>query len=233
MKKIILFLFIFVFLWFNSVSFWISYEKAFAYKFVWSFSKKVSNFPCENKKNSFISLNNKISYLYSVYEKKENIDLNKKNLILDILSEISFEIKNQLSLIKCEVQNIDDVKNISWIRSDMLVILNKERKKIWLWNLVLNDKLNNVAQKYAKLMYEKKHFSHTSPDGTSFFKRIYNWWYKWYSVGENIARWQKTVKTVMSSWMNSAGHKANILNKKFKQIWIWYYKWYWVQDFWA
>ena len=76
-------------------------------------------------------------------------------------------------------------------------------------------------------------FSHTRPDGTSCFTAIRNPGY----VGENIAAGQRTPEAVMNSWMNSAGHRANILNPSFRKIGVGYfstssgYGSYWVQMF--
>ena len=61
-------------------------------------------------------------------------------------------------------------------------------------------------------------FEATLPEGVDFATRITNAGYRWSGAGENIAKGQRTPQDVMTSWMNSSGHKANILNCKFKNI---------------
>ena len=62
------------------------------------------------------------------------------------------------------------------------------------------------------------YFSHTTPEGVDFATRITKAGYRWSGAGENIAKGQRTPADVMTSWMNSAGHKANILNCGFKNL---------------
>jgi uncharacterized protein YkwD len=67
-------------------------------------------------------------------------------------------------------------------------------------------------------MAARGYFSHTTPEGVAFSTRITSAGYRWSGAGENIAKGQRTPADVMTSWMNSAGHKANILNCGFKNI---------------
>lgn len=81
-------------------------------------------------------------------------------------------------------------------------------------------------------------FSHTRPDGTSCFTVFDEVGISYSTAGENIAAGQQTPAAVMNSWMNSTGHRANILNSAFKHIGVGYtysqstqYGAYWVQLF--
>ena len=67
-------------------------------------------------------------------------------------------------------------------------------------------------------MATNDYFSHTSQDGTSFATRITNAGYKWSGAAENIAKGQRTPADVMKAWMNSSGHRANILNCGLKDL---------------
>jgi uncharacterized protein YkwD len=67
-------------------------------------------------------------------------------------------------------------------------------------------------------MAARDYFDHTSPDGKDPGDRITAAGYQWTTYGENIARGQQTPAAVMDSWMNSPGHRANILNCSFKEI---------------
>ncbi len=108
----------------------------------------------------------------------------------------------------------------------VLELVNNERAKLSIAPLKMDKSLSNAADIRTKEI--KKSFSHKRPDGTM-----------WYTVsskvnGENIAYGQRTPKEVVNSWMNSPGHRSNILNSKFKSIGIGYYysgTSYWVQLF--
>jgi uncharacterized protein YkwD len=77
--------------------------------------------------------------------------------------------------------------------------------------------------------------SHTGPDGSTMSSRVDAAGYLWSTLGENIARGQSDAAAVMDAWMNSPGHRANILNCSFKEIGIGVHfgdggPW-WTQDF--
>ena len=82
----------------------------------------------------------------------------------------------------------------------------------------------------------KQKFSHTRPDGSSFSSVLREQGVSFRGSGENIAWGQKSPEQVMNAWMNSDGHRANILNKNFKNIGVGHYVDangvnYWVQLF--
>lgn len=106
-------------------------------------------------------------------------------------------------------------------------IVNQERAKNGLPNLLYADGLQDYASLRANECSQL--FSHTRPNGESALNYVMNQG-AFYS-GENIAAGQRTPEEVMNSWMNSSGHRANILSKNFKYIAIGYYKNYWVQIF--
>lgn len=64
----------------------------------------------------------------------------------------------------------------------------------------------------------RDYFSHTSPDGSDPGDRVTAAGYRWSTYGENIAKGQSSPASVMDSWMNSPGHRANIVNCAFKEI---------------
>ncbi|ARX89048.1 hypothetical protein SMD44_08535 [Streptomyces alboflavus] len=100
----------------------------------------------------------------------------------------------------------------------MLSLVNAERQKAGCRPLTTNSKLATAAQRHSADMKARNYFSHTSPDGTDPGRRITAAGYRWSTYGENIARGQQTAKSVMTSWMNSSGHRANILNCSFKEL---------------
>nr|WP_315023284.1 CAP domain-containing protein [uncultured Aminipila sp.] len=115
-------------------------------------------------------------------------------------------------------------------------IVNQERAKEGLAPLTLNAKLSNVAETKAEDMRDKNYFSHTSPTYGSPFDMMKQFGITYTAAGENIAKGQKTPQDVMTAWMNSSGHRANIMNSNYQQIGVGYVTdsngtTYWVQEF--
>jgi len=112
-------------------------------------------------------------------------------------------------------------------------LVNQERNKLGIESLKSNTLLTNAANIRAKEIAEL--FSHTRPDGTSCFTAISSD-YKYRCLGENIAYgYSLSADGVMGLWMNSPGHRSNILNSNFTEIGIGCYEsngyCYWVQMF--
>ena len=105
----------------------------------------------------------------------------------------------------------------------VLELTNIERSKLSLSPLTLNTQLLNAAATHTQNMAQQDFFSHTGKDGSSMGSRITATGYKFSSAAENIAAGSSTPEAVVSSWMNSSGHRANILNPNLKEIGIGYY----------
>jgi uncharacterized protein YkwD len=108
-----------------------------------------------------------------------------------------------------------------------LCVLNAERAKHRLAPLRLNRRLSSAARGHSRAMAERHFFSHDSPSGASFLDRIRRTGYldgaRSWSVGENIAYGSGRLSTPASigqAWMNSSGHRANILSSSFRSIGI-------------
>lgn len=119
---------------------------------------------------------------------------------------------------------------------EVLRLVNQERKKQGLNELVLNHTLNGVATKKAEDMRDNNYFSHQSARYGSPFEMLQSFGVHYSSAGENIAAGQKSAQQVMNDWMNSSGHRANILNKNYTELGVGYveggaYGTYWVQLF--
>ncbi|GAB6179087.1 hypothetical protein JCM14036_04060 [Desulfotomaculum defluvii] len=116
-------------------------------------------------------------------------------------------------------------------------LVNAERAKYGLQPLVAKEDLTKVAQAKAQDMYQSRYFSHTSPNYGSPFDMMRKFGISYLAAGENIAMGQKTPEQVMQDWMNSSGHRANILNAKYNEIGVGVYQSYsgygyiWVQEF--
>lgn len=119
----------------------------------------------------------------------------------------------------------------------VLELINIERRKNGLNDLVSDNNLSIVARAHSQDMYERNFFSHTNPDGFSPFDRMKNYGISYRYAAENIAAGQSSPDEVVTSWMNSAGHRENILNPNFNKIGIGYfnsgknYVHYWTQCF--
>ena len=108
--------------------------------------------------------------------------------------------------------------------------MNDAREKEGAAALKLDEDLCKAAQIRAEEIAEL--FSHTRPDGTSCFTVLKEiGWSSYGMVGENIAMGQRTPESVMDSWMNSQGHRENILNEAFTAVGIARYQNGWVQLF--
>ena len=113
-------------------------------------------------------------------------------------------------------------------------LVNQERAKAGLAPLTANSAAAAAAVTRAK--ETEISFSHTRPDGSGFQTALTEHGVAFRSAGENIAWGQRTPEQVMQGWMNSSGHRANILNAGFTSIGVGYYRsasgtGYWVQLF--
>ncbi|MDC0769077.1 sigma-70 family RNA polymerase sigma factor [Streptomyces sp. HD] len=100
----------------------------------------------------------------------------------------------------------------------VVALVNKERSAAGCGPLAEDPLLNKAAQGHSDDMAARDFFDHTNPDGEDPGQRITAAGYNWSTYGENIAQGQQTPEAVMESWMNSPGHRANILNCSFKDI---------------
>lgn len=121
--------------------------------------------------------------------------------------------------------------------SEVLRLVNIEREKVGAAHLVLDGALCNAANMRAIEMDYSGNFSHTRPDGRDCFTVFSFCEISFYTCGENIAAGYPTPAAVVKGWMNSTGHKANILNTAFTKMGLGYstgggeYCHYWAQEF--
>lgn len=104
------------------------------------------------------------------------------------------------------------------MEDDVHALINGERVTNALGTLVHDDALRRVARAHSEDMINRSFFSHTDPDGRSPFDRMAAASISFIAAGENIA-WNMgfadPAQTAVTGWMNSAGHRANILNTQF------------------
>lgn len=126
--------------------------------------------------------------------------------------------------------------DLNSIEQQVITLTNQERSKNGLSPLTFNWQLGRVARYKSNDMRDKNYFSHTSPTYGSPFTMIQNFGISYRAAGENIATGQQTAWSVVQGWMNSPGHRANILSTNFTQIGVGYSKsssgkTYWTQMF--
>lgn len=134
------------------------------------------------------------------------------------------------------------VENLEALAAEVVWLTNIERAKHGASPLVLNRELTKSARFHAGFMAENDCFEHLCPNESNLGKRAHDAGYDWRAVAENIAAGQESAAEVVEGWMNSPGHRVNILNPAYKEIGIGYVlldrdggkvtmRHYWVQNF--
>ena len=113
----------------------------------------------------------------------------------------------------------------------VLELVNIERNQHGFSPLLWDDRLAAVAQAHSVDMVERNFFDHTNPDGLSPFDRMKNAGINYWYAAENIAAGQRTPEAVINAWMNSTGHRNNILSENLTHIGVGFYEYYWTQVF--
>jgi uncharacterized protein YkwD len=121
---------------------------------------------------------------------------------------------------------------------EVMTLVNLERQINNLHPLQWDSSLYAAALGHSLEMAQQNYFSHTSADGRSAGTRISQAGYSWKTYGENIAAGYATPEAVVAGWMNSSGHRENILRSSFCDIGVAYaysasskFGRYWTQDF--
>ncbi len=115
--------------------------------------------------------------------------------------------------------------------TQVVKLVNAERAKAGLNALTSDALLDKVAVAKVKDMSNNNYFDHQSPTYGSPFDMMKQFGVTYSYAGENIAQGQKTPQEVVTAWMNSEGHRANILSKNFTHIGVGFYNGYWAQEF--
>ena len=108
--------------------------------------------------------------------------------------------------------------SIGKMAQQVIDLTNQQRKQNGLPALKADTQLSGVANKKANDMEQNHYFSHTSPTYGSPFDMMRDFGVSYKSAGENIAEGQQTAQDVVNAWMNSEGHRKNILNPDFTNI---------------
>lgn len=116
---------------------------------------------------------------------------------------------------------------------EVIRLVNAERAKAGLAALTEDWELSRVARYKSQDMHDLRYFSHTSPTYGSPFDMMRAFGIRYRTAGENIAMGYRTPQSVVAGWMNSPGHRANILNANYTKIGVGYVAdgSYWTQHF--
>lgn len=144
------------------------------------------------------------------------------------------QIENYDLIYPGQVINIPSVNSkVQEYENEVIRLVNEIRRENALSPLSANWELSRVARYKSQDMKDNNYFSHTSPTYGSPFKMIKDFGISYKSAGENIAKGYKSPQAVVNSWMNSSGHRANILNSSYNTIGVGYVASgnYWTQMF--
>lgn len=111
--------------------------------------------------------------------------------------------------------NIPEANSLKSIETEVIRLVNIQRTNRGLPALTSHWELSRVARYKSQDMIDKNYFAHNSPTYGSPFDMMETFGLKFSSAGENIAYGQRTPQEVVTAWMNSAGHRANILSNSF------------------
>ena len=130
------------------------------------------------------------------------------------------------------------VTTLADVESLVIDLVNIEREAHNLPPFQISQELTLAARLHSQDMGANNYFNHTSLDGRAFNERIFDAGYDYATCGENIAGGQPSPEAVVAAWMNSPGHRANILSPEYCDIGVGYaaiagsdFHHYWTQDF--
>lgn len=144
--------------------------------------------------------------------------------------------KNPALIYPGQKVTIPVLENVKSIESQVIQLTNQQRAKFGLPALKADWQLSRIARYKSADMRDQNYFSHTSPTYGSPFSMMSNFGVTYRTAAENIAAGQRTAQEVVNAWMNSPGHRANILKADVTYIGVGYAeggskRYYWTQMF--
>ncbi|HEX6593003.1 MAG TPA: CAP domain-containing protein [Bacillota bacterium] len=189
----------------------------------WFANGKTTNDPQQSKEKAKQEANK------AQVEKKQN---QQKTEHAQNSSATEKQMKNETESAKQNKQTPND-QQLHQFEQEVVKLTNDEREKHGLSPLKTDTELSKVARDKSKDMATNGYFSHNSPTYGSPFDMMKKYGITYHTAGENIAKGQRTPQEVVSAWMNSEGHRANILNGEFTHIGVGYVEQgnHWTQQF--
>ena len=135
------------------------------------------------------------------------------------LGRLAQDLERVLGKGRVEVRNEAGPERVS-SRSVSRVVeaMNRERASYGLAPLRFNENLSLAAHDRITDMFDQRYFAHVAPDGTKPFEWVSRRGYSYRMAGENLAVGYGTAHSVVSGWMHSPGHRANILKQDFEEV---------------
>ncbi len=126
-------------------------------------------------------------------------------------------IKNANLIYPGQKINIPEAAPLQSFETEVIRLINIERTNRGISALTTNWQLSRVARYKSQDMIDKNYFAHQSPTYGSPFDMMEAFGLRFSAAGENIAYGQRSAREVVNAWMNSPGHRANILSRAFTQ----------------
>lgn len=104
--------------------------------------------------------------------------------------------------------------------TEIITKVNEARDEVGLKSLITNTQLTEAAQNRANDMADKRYFSHTNLNNEPFWSEITRSGYQYLYAGENLAIFYKDTDKMVTAWLNSPSHRANIMNQNFTETGI-------------
>lgn len=142
----------------------------------------------------------------------------KYEIGLSELAAANPHIKNPALIYAGQKITIPQGAPLKSLEDEVVRLVNQHRVNSGLQPLANNWQAARVARIKSQDMINSKYFSHISPTYGSPFKMLESYGLRFSAAAENIAMGQRTAQEVVNTWMNSPGHKANILSKSYTQI---------------
>jgi uncharacterized YkwD family protein len=149
----------------------------------------------------------------------------KNGIGLNELLKANPQITNSALIVTGQKINIPSTSTTPSVPSDIrsletevIRLVNVERSKVGRPALVENGEVSRIARIKSEDFIKNNYFSHNSPTYGTPFDMLRSFKIAYTAAAENIASGQRTAAEVMNSWMNSSGHRANILSSTYNQI---------------
>ena len=148
-------------------------------------------------------------------------------------SEAPVQTPTQAPVQEATENTTDSVETLSAYEQEVVRLVNEIRAQYGLSALNADAELSRVARIKSQDMRDNGYFSHNSPIYGTPFEMMQSFGIRYRTAGENIAMGYRTPQSVVDGWMNSEGHRKNILNAAFTKIGVGYVEsgYYWTQMF--